>query len=47
MWQKCGRTTQSDHSTSNNNKRVLAGQTRIANDDQQHPLSVPRFPWYY
>jgi hypothetical protein len=29
------------------NQRVLAGQPRNANNDHQHPLSLPRFPWYY
>jgi hypothetical protein len=34
-------------STTNADNRVCAGQRHIAVDDHQHPLSVPRFPWYY
>lgn len=28
-------------------QRVPAGQSHNANNRQQLPLSVPRFPWYY
>jgi len=31
----------------NDSQRVRAGQPAFANDGHQHPLSVPRFPWYY
>jgi plasmid stabilization system protein ParE len=31
----------------NARQRVCAGQRHNANDHQQRPLSVPRFPWYY
>ncbi len=34
-------------STTNADNHVCAGQPHVAVNDQPHPLSVPRFPWYY
>ncbi len=34
-------------STINVVNHVCAGQPDNAINDHQHPLSVPRFPWYY
>jgi hypothetical protein len=34
-------------SITNAANHVSAGQSHNAVADQQHPLSVPRFPWYY
>lgn len=31
----------------NDSQRVCAGQAPNVNNDHQHPLSVPRFPWYF
>lgn len=43
MWQD----NQPRPTTINSSRCVCAGQVHIANNDQQQPLSVPRFPWYY
>jgi len=42
-WQQSRR----NPSTANPDYHVSAGQPYNANNDQQQPLSVPRFPWYY
>lgn len=33
--------------SANDCRRVVAGQPHYANNAQRHPLSVPRYPWYY
>lgn len=43
MWQD----NQPRPAGANDSQRVCAGQTADANNAHQHPLSVPRFPWYY
>lgn len=42
-WQESRRSP----STINADNHVCAGQPHNAVNDQQQPLSVPRFPWYY
>lgn len=43
MWQD----DQPGPTGANDRQRGVAGQPHNADDIQQRPLSVPRFPWYY
>lgn len=43
MWQD----DQGRPTSINDHQHVRAGQPHNADNGQRHPLSVPRFPWYY